>query len=291
VSALEKAVDVMRDIPGSPHVNIWGSCSGGIVTSAFLANLAARGETKVHSATIAVCILDMAAVRDTAAGVFVSPEAILAAKSASRLAGVVEGRELARMFAWMRPNDLIWNYWVNNYLLGNTPPAFDILYWNSDTTRLPAQLHADFLDLIETNPYVNPGRIEVGGKPLDMRRIDLDTYVVAGMTDHITPWQGCYSTAKLYGNRSTFVLANSGHIQSLLNPPGNPKAFFCSGAAQLASADGWLAQATKHAGSWWPHWFDWIKPRSAEMIPAPAALGSEDYPPLDAAPGRYVMER
>src|SRR5512133_3159055 len=127
------------------------------------AHLAARGERKIHSATVAVCLLDMAATQNTTAGLFVTPESIIAAKSASQLAGVVEGRELARMFAWMRPNDLIWNYWVNNYLLGNAPPAFDVLYWNNDTTRLPAQLHADFLDLVDTNPFVNPGRLKVCG--------------------------------------------------------------------------------------------------------------------------------
>ena len=160
VAAMEQAVDVMRDITGSADVNIWGSCSGGITMSAFLANLAARGEPKVHSATVAVCVLDMAVAQNTTAGMFVTPESIIAAKSASQLAGVVEGQELARMFAWMRPNDLIWNYWVNNYLLGNAPPAFDVLYWNNDTTRLPARLHADFLDLIGANPYVNAGRLD-----------------------------------------------------------------------------------------------------------------------------------
>jgi polyhydroxyalkanoate synthase subunit PhaC len=291
VGALEEAVDVMRDITGSADVNIWGSCSGGITMSAFLAHLAARGDSKVHSATVAVCVLDMAVTQSTTAGVFVTPESIVAAKSASQLAGVVEGQELARMFAWMRPNDLIWNYWVNNYLLGNTPPAFDVLYWNNDTTRLPARLHADFLDLIDTNPYVNSGRLEVRGTPLDMRRVNLDSYVVAGLTDHITPWQGCYNTATLYGKRSTFVLANSGHIQSLLNPPGNPKACFWTGAASAAGAEAWLEQAEKQSGSWWPHWLDWIKARSGEMTPPPATLGSDLNPPLEAAPGRYVMEK
>src|SRR5215471_13719208 len=138
VEGLEQAIDVMRDVTRSEDVNIWGSCSGGITTSALLANLAARDEQKVHSATVAVCVLDMAVAQNTTAGIFVTPESIVAAKSASQVAGVVEGRELARMFAWMRPNDLIWNYWVNNYLLGNAPPAFDVLYWNNDTTRLPA---------------------------------------------------------------------------------------------------------------------------------------------------------
>ena len=292
VTALEEAVDVMRDLTGSADVNIWGSCSGGITMSAFLAHLAARGERKVHSATVAVCVLDMAAVQTTTAGIFVTPESIVAAKSASQLAGVVEGQELARMFAWMRPNDLIWNYWVNNYLLGNAPPAFDVLYWNNDTTRLPARLHADFLDLIGSNPYVNAGRLKVRGTPLDMRQVNMDSYVVAGVTDHITPWQGCYNTAKLYGERSTFVLSNNGHIQSLLNPPDNPKAcFWTGGAASAEGAEAWLQRAARHSGSWWPHWLDWIKARSGEMTPAPAELGSEQNPPLGAAPGRYVMEK
>jgi polyhydroxyalkanoate synthase subunit PhaC len=290
VGALEEAVDAMRDLTGSEDVNIWGSCSGGITTSAFLANLAARGELKVHSATVAVCVLDMAVTQNTTAGMFVTPESIAAAKGASQLAGVVEGRELARMFAWMRPNDLIWNYWVNNYLLGNAPPAFDILYWNNDTTRLPARLHADFLDLIGANPYVNAGRLDVRGASLDMRLLNLDSYMVAGLTDHITPWQGCYNTAKLYGDRSTFVLANSGHIQSLLNPPGNPKTFFWAGAASAPNAEVWLEQAVKQTGSWWPHWLAWIKARSGEMIPAAAAAGKQAFPSLGAAPGRYVME-
>ena len=291
VGALEEAVDVMRDITGSHDVNVWGSCSGGITMSAFLAHLAARGEPKVHSATLAVCVLDMAVAQNTTAGMFVTAESITAAKHASQLAGVVEGRELARMFAWMRPNDLIWNYWVNNYLLGNTPPAFDVLYWNNDTTRLPAKLHADFLDLISANPYVNPGRLKVCGAPLDMRQVNLDSYVVAGMTDHITPWHGCYNTAKLYGDQSIFVLANSGHIQSLLNPPGNPKAFFWAGAPRAPNAEAWHAQATKHAGSWWPHWLEWIKVRSGEMKAATAVPGNEANLPLGEAPGQYVMEK
>ena len=290
VGALEEAVDVIREITGSPDVNIWGSCSGGITMTAFLAHLAARGERKVHSATVAVCVLDMAMARDTTAGIFVTPQAIAAAKTASQLKGVLEGRELARMFAWLRPNDLIWNYWVNNYLLGKTPPAFDVLYWNGDTTRLPAQLHADFLDLIGTNPFMKPGRLRVRGTPLDMRQLKMDSYVIAGATDHITPWQGCYNTARLYGKQTTFVLANSGHIQSLLNPPGNPKAFFWTGPANKASAEAWLERAPKHSGSWWPHWLEWIKARSGKMTPAPAVLGSNKHLPLDEAPGRYVLE-
>ena len=290
VAALEQAVDAMRAITGSENVNIWGSCSGGITTSAFLAQLAARSEAKVHSATVAVCLLDMAATQSTTAGLFVTPESIAAAKHASQLTGVVEGQELAHMFAWMRPNDLIWNYWVNNYLLGNAPPAFDVLFWNSDTTRLPARLHADFLDLIDTNPFVNAGRLALRGRPLDMTQVAVDSYVVAGLNDHITPWQGCYNTAKLYGSRSTFVLANSGHIQSLINPPGNAKAYFWAGASSAPDARAWLEHAAKQAGSWWPHWREWIKARSGGTKSAPGELGNKVNPPLEAAPGRYVLE-
>jgi polyhydroxyalkanoate synthase subunit PhaC len=286
VAALEEATDVMREITGSEDINIWGACSGGITVSAYLANLAAREERKVHSATVAVCVLDMAVAQGTTAGMFVTPEAIIAAKTSSQLAGVVEGQELARMFAWMRPNDLIWNYWVNNYLMGNTPPAFDVLYWNSDTTRLPAKLHGDFLDLLEANPFVHPGRLSVRGRPLDMRAVDMDTYVVGGMTDHITPWQGCYNTARLYGERSTFVLSNSGHIQSLINPPGNPKAHFWAGPAEAAAAEQWREKAERQQGTWWPHWLAWIKARSGAMVPAPAAIEG-----LCAAPGTYVMAK
>jgi polyhydroxyalkanoate synthase len=236
-------------------------------------------------------VLDMGVARGTTAGAFATRETIAAAKATSRTAGVLEGRELARMFAWMRPNDLVWNYWVNNYLMGNPPPAFDVLYWNNDTTRLPARLHADFLDLIGSDPFVRGGRLTVGGVPLDMRQLDLDSYVVAGTTDHITPWQGCYNTARLYGARSTFVLSNSGHIQSLLNPPGNPKAYFLSGAAKPANPEAWLEQATKQSGSWWPHWLEWIKTRSGKSVATPAMLGNHRHEPVDPAPGRYVLER
>lgn len=291
VGALDEAVDVMREITKSQDINIWGSCSGGITTSAYLSYLAARGEAKVTAGTLAVCMLDMAVTEGTTAGAFVTPKTVAAAKQASRKKGVLEGRELARMFAWMRPNDLIWNYWVNNYLMGNAPPAFDVLYWNSDTTRLAGQLHGDFLDLIATNPFVKPGKLLVRGEPLDMRKVKLDTYVIAGVTDHITPWQGCYKTAKLFGKKSEFILSNSGHIQSLLNPPGNPKAFFWAGTAAEKTADAWHKKAQRHEGSWWPHWLAWMQMRSGKPKPSPTALGSLTHRPLGDAPGRYVLEK
>jgi polyhydroxyalkanoate synthase len=291
VEALEEAIDAMREITRSPDVSVWGACSGGITTTALLGHLAARRSRKVASATIAVCLLDMKVAGGTPAGAFVTPKTVAAAKKASAARGVLEGRELARMFAWMRPNDLVWNYWVNNYLMGNAPPAFDVLYWNSDTTRLPARLHGDFLDLIEANPFENPGRMKVRGRALDLRKVDVPSYVIAGTTDHITPWHGCYNSAKLFGARSRFVLSSSGHIQSLINPPGNPKAFFWEKAAREKSAEKWLEKATKREGSWWPHWLEWVGKRSGRLVPAPTALGSLDHRPLCDAPGLYVMEK
>jgi polyhydroxyalkanoate synthase len=163
-----------------------------------------------------------------------------------------------RIFAWLRPNDLIWNYWVNNYLLGNDPPAFDILFWNADTTRLPAAFHADLIGIFENNPYVHAGKMEVLGEPIDMSKVDVEAYIVAGITDHITPWKACYDSARIYGRKSEFVLANAGHLQSQLNPPGNPKAFFFAGKVGGPDPDAWASTTVHNDGSWWPHWMAWM---------------------------------
>jgi polyhydroxyalkanoate synthase len=290
VAALDEAVDAARQITGSPDVNLWGNCSGGITMASYLGWLAAIGERKVASAVAAVCVLDMSATQSTTVGLFTTPKTVKAAKLASRERGVVDGQEMARMFAWLRPNDLIWNYWVNNYLLGNKPPAFDILFWNSDTTRLPAGLHADYLDLIDTNPFVNAEAMTVCGAPIDMRQVKVEAYVVGGTTDHITPWQGCLATARIYGGDTTFVLANSGHLQSLINPPTNPKACFMTAKAGDATPEAWAAQAPRHEGSWWLHWRAWIGKRSGRKVVAPARLGSRKHRPGEPAPGAYVKE-
>ena len=291
---LDQAVDVARSITRSPDVNMWGSCSGGITLAAYLGWLAARGEGhKVANTSWAVCVLDMpSALGDTTLGLFNTPSALRAAKACSRRKGVLSGQDMARMFAWMRPNDLIWSYWVNNYLLGNKPPAFDILAWNNDTTRLPAQLHADYLDLIQQNPYTHPGTLQIAGESIDMTQVQVGAYVVGGTTDHITPWQGCYRTARLFGADTTYVLSNAGHLQSLVNPPGNPKSFFYTAPADAEAPETWLQSAgDRQQGSWWPHWREWIGQRSGDSRAAPKKPGSRKYPPLCPAPGSYVMAR
>ncbi len=234
-----------------------------------------------------------AALADSTLGLFNSPATIRAAKARSRRKGFVSGEEMASMFAWLRPNDLIWNYWVNNYLLGNKPPAFDILAWNADTTRLPGQFHCDLLDLVEKNPYVNAGTLEIADVPIDMSKVKLGTYVIGGITDHITPWRACYGTARLFGPESTFVLANAGHLQSLINPPGAAKSYFFAAPASVENPMQWAeaAQPNRQEGSWWPHWRAWIQARSGELAAAPAKPGSRKYRPIGAAPGEYVLEK
>ncbi|MDY0743234.1 alpha/beta fold hydrolase [Paucibacter sp. R3-3] len=291
VEALDEAVDVARKISGSPDVSLWGACSGGMTVAAYLGWLAATGQGgKVVNVISPVCVLDPTKTADTTMGLLVTPESLKALRATVKKRGYVDGNEMARVFAWLRPNDLIWNYWVNNYLMGNDPPAFDILFWNADTTRLPAAFHSDLLAIFEHSPFVNAGKMVVMDEPIDMQQVKVDAYIVAGITDHITPWKACYDTARIYGPGSEFVLANAGHLQSLLNPPGAPKAYFFAGKATAADGDAWAAGAGREEGSWWPHWFRWISARSGERVVAPKKPGNRKYRPMEAAPGTYVLE-
>ena len=286
--AILEAMEAVRAITGSPDVNISGSCLGGMTLATLLGHLAAREERSVNAVTFLVTVLDTNV--ESTMGLFATRETIAAAREASRLRGVLEGQEMARVFAWLRPNDLIWNYWVNNYLIGKDPAAFDVLYWNNDTTRLPARLHGELLDLYETNAFTHPGSLEVLGTPVDLSKVTNDTYIVAGITDHITPWQGCYATTQLLGGKVKFILSNSGHIQALLNPPGNPKASYFVNERYPADPGQWQARAQKRPGSWWEDWRDWLGQRSGEQRAAPRELGNERYQPGTPAPGTYVFE-
>ncbi|KTT14882.1 class II poly(R)-hydroxyalkanoic acid synthase [Pseudomonas fulva] len=289
VQALGEAVDAVLSITGSATLNMLGACSGGITCTALLGHLAARNETKVNALTLLVSVLD--ATLDNALALFVDDQALDAAKRQSQQAGVLEGSDLARLFAWMRPNDLIWNYWVNNYLLGNEPPAFDILYWNNDTTRLPAAFHADLIEMYRRNPLTRPGGLTVCGTAIDLKQVKCDLFSVAGNADHITPWQACYRSARLFGGKVEFVLSNSGHIQSIINPPGNSKARFQAGDGQHDDPLAWQQGAVRHVDSWWLHWQGWLADRAGALIEAPSHLGCRSHPAAEAAPGSYVHQR
>jgi polyhydroxyalkanoate synthase len=289
IGAIREAIDAVRLITGSPDCNLLGACSGGITTVTLLGYLAAHADSSVHALTLLVSVFDTGNGQ-TALGLFASEEAIEAARRHSHVRGVLEGKEMARVFSWLRPNDLIWNYWVHNYLLGQEPPAFDVLYWNNDTTRLPAALHSEFLTIYQCNPLARAGALVVRGTPIDVSQITCDCYILAGTTDHITPWQACYRSSRLLGGQREFILSNSGHIQSILNPPGNPKATFFTNAAQSADAQDWYAGATKHSGSWWEYWKTWLLAHSGSQKAAPASVGNDTYTVLAEAPGTYVFE-
>jgi polyhydroxyalkanoate synthase len=222
---------------------------------------------------------------------FSSRASIGLARRRSHSKGVLDGRSMARIFAWLRANDLIWNYWVNNYLLGNDLPAFDVLFWNADSTRLPAGLHCGFLDIFETNPLPKAGAISVLGTPIELRRVTVPTYVLGALTDHIVPWQAAYGITQMLGGPSHFVLSSSGHIQSIVNPPGNPKASYYVDGPDTEDPTAWLADSTEVRGSWWEHWTSWLAERSGSQRPAPKCLGSKTHPVVDSAPGRYVFEK
>ncbi len=288
MQAILAASDAVRAITGSPDLNTLGTCSGGMTLSALLGQLAARGDRRIQTATLFVTVLDYSV--ESQLGLFATPETIEAAKQASRVQGVLEGQEMARVFAWLRPNDLIWNYWVNNYLIGKDPPSFDVLYWNNDSTRLPARLHSDMLDIALSNPFTSPGTIALLGTPIDLSKVMCDAYIMAGVTDHITPWKGCYATTQLLGGTCEFVLSSAGHIQSILNPPGNPKAKYFTAAEYPVDPDQWFARAKQQDGSWWEHWRNWLWARSGERKPAPKALGNTQYQPEAPAPGTYIFE-
>jgi polyhydroxyalkanoate synthase len=286
--AILEAIDAVRAITGSPDTNILGACLGGMTLATLLGHLAARGDQRIHAVTFLVTVLDSNI--ESTMGLFATKETIAAAREASRLRGVIDGQEMARAFAWLRPNDLIWNYWVNNYLIGNDPAAFDVLYWNNDTTRLPARLHGDLLGVLQTNAFAHPGTLTVLETPIDLSRVTNDAYIIAGTTDHITPWQGCYATTQLLGGKVKFILSNSGHIQAILNPPGNPKASYFVNERYPADPENWQARAQKRTGSWWEDWREWLGQRSGEQRAAPRELGNEQHQPGTPAPGTYVFE-
>ena len=286
--AVLDAMAAVREITDQRAVHIDAACSGGIIAAGVLGHLAAEGATdQAASLTLMVCALDNE--RAGTAAALTSREVAAAAVAESARRGYLDGRALAGVFAWLRPNDLIWSYVVNNYLLGKKPPAFDILYWNQDTVRMAAGLHRDFVRLALDNSLTRVGGLNVLASDVDLGSIGLDSYVVAGLSDHIVPWENAYRATQLLGGDSRFVLSTSGHIQALINPPGPD----CRSSYRIADehpgdAQAWFAQAAKRPGSWWPDHLEWLQARSGDQRPAPNRLGGRGYRALAKAPGTYV---
>ena len=286
-SVLEARAAV-AEITAQPAVHINAACSGGIITAAALGHLAATGSlADVASLTLWVCALDNA--RAGTAAALATRELAAAAVAESARKGYLDGRALAGVFAWLRPNDLIWNYVVNNYMLGKDPPAFDILYWNQDSVRLAAGLHRDFVHLALENALARPGVLEALGTPVDLGAVDVDSYIVAGVKDHIVPWENAYRSTQLLGGSTRFVLSTSGHIQALVNPP-DPASRASYRVVDDAPPDAhaWLAHADMKRGSWWPDYVEWLGARSGDLTAAPKSLGSRAHRATAKAPGSYV---
>jgi polyhydroxyalkanoate synthase len=287
--AVLDAMAAAERITGSEQTNLMAFCSGGIITAMLLGHLAAIGEQdRVASVCFAVTVLDHA--RGGTTGAFLDEKTAEVATRSSAKKGYLDGATLAEVFAWLRPNDLIWNYWVNNYLQGKPPPAFDILYWNSDTTRMTAALHRGFLDVTVRNALTKPGAATMLGSRVDLSAVTVDAYVLAGIADHICPWQSCYATTQLLGGDTRFVLSTAGHIASLVNPPTNPKSTWRTASPNTPDADEWLASAHTEKGSWWTDYRRWLTERAGDEVDAPAQLGG-GRPTLGAAPGTYVFDK
>ncbi|MGQ0629673.1 MAG: alpha/beta fold hydrolase [Sporichthyaceae bacterium] len=287
-AAVLEAIDVACEVSGSEDVLTLGLCAGGITTATALSYLASVGQEKVAAASFGVTLIDWGVPAPI--GAFQSGGLLKVARGKSKRAGVLDARSLGAVFTWMRPNDLVWNYWVNNYLMGRKPPVFDILAWNDDKTNLPSGLHTTFLDIFQENLLVRPGALRVLDTPVDLSGIKIDTYVTGGLSDHLTPWQGCYQATQLFGGESTFVLSPTGHIQTPVSPP-SPKAYHFTGPRPGPDPEVWRAQAVRQEGTWWAHWTAWMLERAGEERPAPAVAGSDLHPTLGPAPGVYVFQR
>ncbi|MGZ4255546.1 MAG: PHA/PHB synthase family protein [Solirubrobacteraceae bacterium] len=289
--AVLEARQAASEIAGHASVHLMAACSGGMIGAGTLGHLAAEGRLgEVASLTLMVCAIDNRQAGTAAA--ITTKEIAATAVAHSARQGYLEGEALASVFAWLRPNDLIWNYVINNYMLGKEPPAFDILYWNQDTVRLAAGLHRDFVLLAMNNALTIGGAFTVLGSPVDLSKVTLDTYIIAGSSDHIVPWPSAYASTQLFGGETRFVLSASGHIQALINPPSpDSRSSFQVADEHPPDPAEWSERAVTRRGSWWPDHVEWLSTRSGKLKPAPNALGNHRYTAQAKAPGTYVNAR
>jgi polyhydroxyalkanoate synthase len=289
-TAILDAFEAVGRITGADSVHVVAACSGGLLAAMTAAHRAVSGGLdRLASLSLLVTMIDQSRAGATSAMLDEGTAAAAVARSAR--AGYLDGRNLAEVFAWLRPADLIWNYWVNNYIQGRRPPKFDILFWNADTTRMTAGLHRDFVDVALHNRLARPGGVTVLGTGIDLSNITVDSYVVAGSADHICPWTNCYRSSQLLGGKVRFVLSTNGHIAALVNPPGNAKSSYQVADDNTLDPDDWRRAAATETGSWWPDYAAWLAARSGDRKPAPTDLGSPRHLVLGDAPGSYVRDR
>ena len=285
------AIDVVQAITGAQQINALGFCVGGTILSNALAVLAARGEEPVASATFLTTLLDFS---DTGIlDVFIDEAFVKYREAELGKGGLMKGQDLASTFSFLRPNDLVWNYVVGNYLKGETPPPFDLLYWNCDSTNLPGPMYSWYLrNMYLENNLIKPNRLEVCGQKLDLGKIDIPVYIYGSREDHIVPIEGAYASTQVLPGEKRFVMGASGHIAGVINPPAKKKrSYWTNEAALPADVNDWIAGSEEHTGSWWPDWAGWLAQQGGAMVAAPKRYGSTQHKEIEPAPGRYVKAK
>ena len=290
ISAILEALDAVLSITGAERAHTFGNCAGGELLGIAAGHLAATpGQRRIASMTLPVCVMHHA--EPGSPGGLLTREMVRLVTAEAERKGVFAGATLQGAVAWLRPIDSVWWGWVQRYLLAAEIPKFDLFYWSEDITDVPAALVRDLLELTLENALAHPGKLTVLGKPVDMRKVDVDAYLIAGLTDHLTHWDSCYRTVTILGSRCEFVLVTGGHLQVVLRPPGGRAAAFRTAPITLPDPDAWLGQATEQEGSWWLHWLDWLIRRSSGPTAAPTYLGNDEHPVLEPSPGTYVRKR
>ena len=287
-----QAISVVQEIGSTKQINALGFCVGGTILSNALAVLAARGEKPVASATFLTTLIDF---QDTGVlDVFIDENFVKYREGQFANGGLMKGKDMASTFSFLRPNDLVWNYVVGNYLKGETPPPFDLLYWNSDSTNLPGPMYAWYLrNTYLENNLVKPGVAQVCGEAIDLRKVDLPLYIYGSREDHIVPIGGSYASTQVFPGKKRFVMGASGHIAGVINPPAANKRCYWTGSETTFPKDvnQWIGKAKEHPGSWWPDWAAWLKSHAGKQIAAPKTYGRGAYKAIEPAPGRYVKAR
>jgi polyhydroxyalkanoate synthase subunit PhaC len=286
------AIRTVQAITGAGTINTLGFCVGGTILSTALAVLAAKGEQPAHSVTLLTTLLDFA--ETGILDIFVDEPSIqlrevTIGEQAPKGPGLLKGQELATTFSFLRPNDLVWNYVVANYLKGESPPPFDLLYWNGDSTNLPGPMYCWYLrHLYLQNELKKPGALTVCGEKVDLGKIKAPFFVYGSREDHIVPWAAAYASVPLISGKKTFVMGASGHIAGVINPPAKGKRSFWTNSKTPATSQEWLSGAKEQPGSWWTTWSEWLKPQGGKLVNAPKVPGSAKFKAIEAAPGRYV---
>ena len=283
------ALDAIEKATGEREVNAIGYCLGGTLLASALGHLAARKDERIVSATFFASLIDFSEAGELE--VFVDEQQVAALEKRMQTRGYLEGSEMATTFNMLRSNDLIWSFVVNNYLLGRDPFPFDLLYWNSDSTRMPAAMHAFYLrNMYIRNLLAKPGGIELLGTPIDLTRVGVPLYFASTVEDHIAPWRSTYAGAKLFASPVRFVLGGSGHIAGIVNPPAANKYSYWTNPKLPAAAEAWLKGASQHPGSWWPDWAGWVAQHGGDKVPA-RRPGKGKLKVIEDAPGAYARMR